>query len=258
MTSAPAHALCEGFVRHHRAAPDHGFRTAVMLPLLDLDHLESAWHVHPCVSDRPGRPVRFDRRDYAGDPGVPLAEHVRRLVGERLGTRPEGRIRMLGGLRTFGRCFNPIVVHWCDDPDGRPVAQVLDVTNTPWGERHSYVLDLRDQPSTGWTVTIPKEMHVSPFLPMDLSYRVRSAPPDSTVSLTIDDLTPDGERVLRAGLALRVRPFDRRGCARYVTRYAAASQRVSGAIYWQALRLIGRRAPFHAHPRRAHPRVSAS
>lgn len=258
MTVAAPHALCEGVVHHHRATPAYGFRMPVMLALLDLDHLECAWRVHPFVSDRPGRPVRFDRRDFAGDPTAPLADHVRNLVEQRLGIRPEGRIRMLAGLRTFGRCFNPIVIHWCEDRDGRTVAQVLDVTNTPWGERHSYVLDLRAEAPDHWTVGTAKELHVSPFLPMDLTHRVRSGPPTDRIALVIDDVRDDGAVDFHAALHLSVGPFDRAGCARYLRQHAAASQRTTTAIYWQALRLVARGARFHRHPRVAEPQASVT
>ena len=46
---------------------------------------------------------------------------------------------------------------------------MLEVTNTPWGERHWYVLDARGDTTT---TTTAKAMHVSPFLPMDLDYEV--------------------------------------------------------------------------------------
>jgi DUF1365 family protein len=257
VTTAPEHALYEGTVWHRRTDPAYAFRTPVMLALLDLDHLDTAWRVHPLVSDRPGRPVRFDRRDYAGDPTLPLAQHVRDLVEQHLGTRPEGRVRMLAGLRTFGRCFNPIVVHWCEDGDGRVVAQVLDVTNTPWGERHSYVLDTRTADADGWSVTATKALHVSPFLPMDLHHSIRSRPPGDRITMTIDDRDAADAVVFHAGLALARRPFDRPTVTHYLTRHAFASQRVTGGIYWHALRLLGRGAPFHPHPHRREDPVAA-
>jgi DUF1365 family protein len=258
VSAAPEHALYEGTVTHRRADPAYGFRTPVMLALLDLDHLETAWRVHPLVSDRRGRPVRFDRRDHPGDPAVPLGEHVRVLVEARLGIRPTGRVRTLAGLRTFGRGFNPIVVHWCEDAEGRVAAQVLDVTNTPWGERHSYVLDTRGGGADGWSVSMPKALHVSPFLPMELHHSVRSAPPDDRITLTINDRDQDGAVVFHAGLALDRRPFDRPTLSRYLTRHAFASQRVTAAIYGHALRLLRRGARFHPHPHRTGVAVPTS
>ena len=46
---------------------------------------------------------------------------------------------------------------------------IAEVTNTPWGERHAYVLA-----ADGRVVrtTVAKRMHVSPFMGMEQSYRV--------------------------------------------------------------------------------------
>ena len=249
MTTAPAHALYEGTVHHRRTRPPYALRRHVMMPLLDLDALDRAWLVHPLVSDRPGRPIRFDRRDYAGDPRVPLATTVRDLVEERLGFRPTGRVRMLGMLRTVGWCFNPVVVHWCEDADGRTVAQVLDVTNTPWHQRHSYVVDTRDEHDQ-WSVELAKVLHVSPFLPMGLRHVVRSAPPADALTLAIVDRDSDGATVFSAGMALTRRPFDRVGLTRLLFRHAFDTQRVTAAIYAHALRLRLAGATFHRAPAR--------
>ena len=89
--------------------------------------------------------MRFRRSDYLGDPAVPLADAVRALVAERLGSAPQGPIRLLTHLRTFGHCFNPVSFYYCFAADGeRLEAIVAEVTNTPWGERHAYVLPRGD------------------------------------------------------------------------------------------------------------------
>ena len=73
---------------------------------------------------------------------MPLADAVRDLVEERTGARPAGPIRLLTHLRSFGHCFNPVSFYYCFDPAGERVeAVVAEVTNTPWGERHAYVLE---------------------------------------------------------------------------------------------------------------------
>ena len=88
--------IYEGTIRHRRFA-DRGneFKHRVALAYVDLDDLPTG-----------GKLVRFERSDYLGDPRVPLAEAVRSLVEERTGTRPEGPIRLLTQLRSFGQCFN--------------------------------------------------------------------------------------------------------------------------------------------------------
>ena len=88
---------------------------------------------------------------------------------ERLGRRPEGPIRLLTHLRTLGHCFNPVSFYYCFAPDGDTLeAIVAEVTNTPWGERHAYVLEAGNRTVNGGD--FDKALHVSPFMPMDQRY----------------------------------------------------------------------------------------
>jgi len=255
MTTATAtgttfHALYEGTVHHRRVAPPDAFATPIMMPLLDLDHLEEAFAVHPLLSDRRGRPLRYERRDYLGAGPATVSEAVRDLVHQRLGVRPSGRVRMLAHLRTFGWCFNPVAVYWCEDGEGATVAQVLEVTNTPWHERHAYVLDCRNA-HDGWDRSVPKALHVSPFLPMGLHHRIRSAPPGDTLRLQIDDHDASGELTFAASYVARRLPFDRAGVTRLLARHPFTTHRVSAGIYRRALHLRRIGATFFPHPARA-------
>ena len=51
-------------------------------------------------------------------------------------------------------------------------------------------------------------------------------------------------------MVLRRRPLDRAGLARLLWGHPLMTARVSGGIYAQALRLVGRGAPIHPHPGR--------
>ena len=132
-------ALYEGRIRHRRfAVRNREFSHRIAMAYLDLDELPGLLGGR-LVRSRPGL-VRFRRRDYLGDPAVPLADAVRALVAERTGRAPEGPIRLLTHLRTLGHCFNPVSFYYCFAADGETLeAVVAEVTNTPWGERHAYV-----------------------------------------------------------------------------------------------------------------------
>ena len=72
---------------------------------------------------------------------MPLDVAVRDRVEAETGRRPTGPVRMLTLLRTFGHCFNPVSFYYCYDAAGAAIeAVVAEITNTPWGERHAYVL----------------------------------------------------------------------------------------------------------------------
>src|SRR3954447_5669153 len=128
------------------------------------------------LDERPprGRLVRFERSDYLGDPRIPLDEAVRALVAERTGNRPAGPIRVLTQLRSFGYCFNPVSFYYCFDEAGERVQTVVaEVTNTPWGERHAYVVERRGPGILKGDSE--KVLHVSPFMGMDHRYDWRVA-----------------------------------------------------------------------------------
>lgn len=241
------HALYEGTIHHHRAVrPEHRFSFRTQLPLLDLDHLDTAWDTHPLLGEERWRPLRHRRSDHLPGP-APLATAVRDLVEDRLGVRPDGRVRMLAQFRTWGWGFDPLTSYWCESSDGSPLAHVVEVTNTPWHERHAYVLDVRGS-DQGWEVEVDKAMHVSPFLPMGLRHRICSDLPGRTLRITVDDHDQRGERVFSASIVLQRRPFDRAGLRRQLVRYPLASHRVTATIYLRALRLALRGARLHPHP----------
>ena len=130
----------EGSIRHRRLrAPEREFRYRLALAYIDLDELPTLLGGR-LLAARPGL-ARFRRRDYLGEEHLPLASSVRDLVAARTGVRPSGPIRLLANLSTFGHCFNPVSFYYCIDAAAdRVQAVVAEVTNTPWGERRSYVL----------------------------------------------------------------------------------------------------------------------
>ncbi len=145
------------------------FRYRLALAYVDLDELRGLL-AGRLVDPRPGL-VRFRRRDYLGDAGHPLATAVRDEVQRQSGRRPDGPIRLLTQLRSWGHCFNPVSFYYCFDPDGDRLEHVLaEVTNTPWGERHAYVIS-RSSSAAGQVPRSPanstKRLHVSPFMGME-------------------------------------------------------------------------------------------
>ncbi|HET6448996.1 MAG TPA: DUF1365 domain-containing protein, partial [Conexibacter sp.] len=172
-------AIYEGVVAHRRRTPVvHAFQMRLFLMYLDLAELPDALHGLPRAL------VRFRRADYLGDPAQPLDEAVRDLVEQRLGFRPAGPVRMLAHLRYLGHCFNPVVFYFCFGPDGEHVeAVVAEVTSTPWGERHAYAAAGEGNAEHVLESRHAKAMHVSPFMPMQMTYRWRIATPGERLTV---------------------------------------------------------------------------
>lgn len=282
LTAGPA-AVCRGVVVHHRHRPvDHRFCYAVNYVWLDPDRPGDLVDRHPLWSIRWPAAVRFHRPDYLDGTDRPLGDAVR-AVAEPATTRPVRTIRMLTQPRTWGWLFNPITLYflWSGAADEAPMAAVLEVTNTPWKERHLYPIALEpDDRAEAVRSRFDKVLHVSPFLDEAHRYDLRlarSVGPNGTDRLTVDlDVTdvadPVTEKRIQTGdddeesgysddrpatgpvlttrLTVDRQPAERSVMTSYLLQNPLPTHRVSAAIHAQAWRLWRRGVPVVAHPRR--------
>jgi len=236
-------AIYEGTIRHRRfAVRPHELRHRIALVYLDLEELDGLLD-GLLIAGRPGL-VRFRRGDYLGDPHVGLADAVRALLERRTGSAPAGPIRLLTHLRTFGHCFNPVSFYYCFNPQEQLDAVVAEVTSTPWGERHAYVLE-RSGEGRVLAGSFAKALHVSPFMGMEQRYTLRAAAPGATLAVHIESHEL-GALAFDATLTLHRAPLSSRGLARLTMRYPAATLRVLALVYGHALALKLKGVPLHA------------
>ena len=123
------------------------------------------------------------------------------------------------------------------------------MNNTPWGERHLYVVPSGTDGAAKRHARhqVEKAFHVSPFMPMDIGYKWLFTAPDRNLAVQMENFR-HGERIFDATLALRRKPLTSLNCARVLVRYPLMTVQVVCAIYWQALRLLLKGTPVFPHP----------
>ncbi|KRG70590.1 DUF1365 domain-containing protein [Pseudoxanthomonas dokdonensis] len=246
-----ASAIYFGKVLHRRHHPHaHAFRYPVAQLLLDLDELEQVFDRRWLWSINRPNLAEFRRSDYLGDPEIPLADAVRDRAAAVMGRRPTGPVRLLTHLRYAGHVFNPVSFYYCYRADGQQLdCIVAEITNTPWKERHAYVLPVEDgvRHGNGWRWQFDKCFHVSPFMAMDCRYDWRLNAPGENLRVHMQ-VWRDGVRQFDATQLMQRRPLDARGLARVLLHYPLMTTQVVAAIHWHALRLWLKRNPVHTHP----------
>lgn len=218
---------------------------------LDLSELDRVFHGTSLWQVGRSAPASFRESDHYAEPGLGLVDSIRRLAERETGRTHSGPIRLLTHLRYFGYVFNPVSFFYLfDEVSGRLETIIAEVANTPWNERHMYVLDVagKGTPSGGRQLfSFPKAFHVSPFMPLDQWYEWGFSSPDDKVSVHMTNLR-EGRRVFDATLLLQREEISPSRLRLLLLQQPMMCGKVIVAIYWNALLLWLKGAPFHQHP----------
>lgn len=217
--------------------------------LAELDDVVGRGNV---LSDHRWASVSFPRNAHLQDQQGSLTERVQSLILERTGSSCRGPIRLVTQLRYFGHYFSPLNLFlvFPDETSHVPQYILAEVNNIPWGEQQVYLLQPQwDDAQQAWTCQHAKQMHVSPFMPMDHTYRWTFRSFDEPLDVRLENWQGD-RRVFHAGMQLEKRPLARSVLRRFMWRMPAMSLKVVAAIYLEAWKLWWKRCPIYPHPRK--------
>ena len=244
----PAPSVYGGAVSHRRLTPFvHDLEYRIFSLLLDIDALEETAETSRLFAyNRPGV-VSFHDKDHGPRDGSPLRPWLNRILGEHGFALQDCPVRLLCFPRLWGYAFNPLSIYYCYDQSGMLKAVLYEVGNT-FGEWHGYLLPVAQEGAAPISQQAAKVFHVSPFMPIDGSYRFTLHPPGDTLSLLIRYLDADGkDRMTARHTAVRTDLTDRALMAAIV-KHPLMTVKVIAGIHWEALKLWKKGAPFHPKP----------
>ena len=240
-------AIYTGILQHCRHQPKrHFFQYRVFMMYIDLTELKEVFGLSRLWSFKGASLAWLRRKDFIGDPNKSIADSVVDRIKQETGQVFEGSIRMLANLRYFGFQMNPIVCYYCFDKKERLQYVVAEVTNTPWREKHAYVLPCALEKSDQ-KIDFAKRLHVSPFNDMDFNYQWIGNTPDEKLSVRLINWK-GSERLFEANLEMSRQEVTANSLRKTIFLYPLMTMKVFASIYWQALKLFFKGVPFVGHP----------
>ena len=245
-------AIYEGVIEHRRYVDRaHFFKYSLYMLWLrvsEVDDVNKSW---PMIRRFRWSPVSVNARDYMGHrQEATLSERLAGEIKDKLQVNWHGEAFMLAQPRHFGFVMNPLAVYYCYDSSNKLEYVVGEITNTPWGERHCYVFDMRRTPEERpASFSFKKEFHVSPFLPMDMDYTWKLNHPSRSLTVNIWNKVSD-KVVFEAHLMLARRKLTVLEMIRQMTLKPLMTFKVWLGIYLNAGILYGiKRVRFYDHPK---------
>jgi len=250
----------EGSIRHRRKTPvTHEFSYKTGMLALELSEWDRVTGLSPLFSSERFNWLSLYRKDYFRPDSPDLLTAIRDQTEEATGWRPDGAVELITHPRYLGYVFNPVSFYFCYQAGERPEAGAVprvilaQITNTPWHERHLYCLETSDdtgESSGGWRTErfgFRKRFHVSPFNGMEQRYQWTFSfrGPELRIHMNV---LQDDTRHFDATLVVQRTPLTRKQLHRTLRQFPLEAIKVAAGIYWHALKLKLKGAPFYTHP----------
>ncbi len=250
--------IYQGDVRHRRfATRSHQFNYSLYMLALDVDEVSSGQLSTGLFGYRWFHLIRFVEKDYLKGEPLPLKQRIEKKLTQLGANWHGGKITMLVQARCFGIYFSPANFYFCyeQDQQGKHVCKYMlaEVSNTPWNERHYYLVDVKAKQDT-----TEKAFHVSPFMDLNMNYIWRVKPPQKEsqhLLIHIENHLNGGQRNSKqfdATLALSKKEFSKRSLLKVWLGLPFMTGKIVFGIYIQALKLFIKKVPFIPYQKSKH------
>lgn len=232
--------LYSGVVGHCRYKPQvHRFRYSIFLFALDLDELDKLPDLGWWFKVKYFALMSLRPSDYLDHRPELTRQIVWQKVASLGGELLDGPVVFVGQVRCLGFYFSPVNFYYCHQKDGGLRYLLAEVSNTPWNERHCYLIDAQIQ------APIRKAFHVSPFMDLNMSYHWHFSPLGEVLTLQITNHAE--ERLFDAALCLDKKPLTKAELKTQWLRIPAMTIKTVLSIYWEALKLYWKKIPYVPH-----------
>lgn len=236
-------AIYKGTVFHQRSVPKlHKFDYQIYLFWLKLSEVEQLKQsVKGFSAEKSGFSiVNFRRSDYLGTEDQSLENAVLDKMNELSDLPLQGEVFMLGQVRTFGLYFSPVNFYYLKNESGHFSHLLAEVSNTPWNKRHCYLVDLAIQNNSN------KAFHVSPFNPMEMTYKWKIQQPGEDLRLHLSCYQQT--KHFEAAIDMQRKPLNSANLRSSILSIPSMTIKTVVGIYWQAIKLFFKRVPIYTHP----------
>lgn len=233
-----------GDIKHRRfAVKSHQFKYPLYMMWINLKQTEALNGIHKKLGTVGFKVLKFNQADYIntqGDTDSPLAQRALNKIAELGVTEAFSDVYMLGQLRCLGVYFSPVNFYFYKSPQGQFTHMVAEVSNTPWNERHYYLVPLEKK------VNFKKDFSVSPFMNLDMDYHWSVRINSDNTMIHIEN-KKDDQLLFDATLRLQRRDLNKENITQLLKQFPAMTWSIFKGIYLHAFKLFYKRVPFIGH-----------